>query len=297
MSYPHRPGFTWVELVVVVLILGMLVALLPSFLINSRSPGRRASCMNNQKQLSLGMLAYESSHRQFPGYVNRIGKDSSGNDILAGDIVAGWVVPLFPHLEHRNLWERWHTGTASDDTDGDGDPDAHVFIRMLICPSDPPAQETADSTPLSYVVNCGRPGDSDTVADGVFFNHDVDSQPLRISLDYIAQHDGASSTLLLSENIQAGRWTDTTEANLGMVWRKSPGPGSMINQGKDAGDRPQDVKYARPSSHHRGIVVATFCDGHVVFLDDEIDYRVYQHLMTPHGGAAGLPGKLDEDDF
>ncbi len=292
MSDRTRSIFGWPGLVVIVLLVGLGLALLLPALLYQREVARRTICMKHHKLHGLTILAYESSHRRLPGYVNRIGKDSSGNDI-----VASWVVSLFPHMERHDLWQRWRAGTAADDTDGDGEPDAYVFMRELTCPSDPPAQETAGSTPLSYVVNCGRPGDSDTLADGVFFNHDVDFEPLQMSLDYIAQHDGTASTLLLSENIQAGRWTDTTEANLGMVWRRSPGPASMINQGKNAGDRPQDVKYARPSSHHRGIVVASFCDGHVVFLDEEIDYRVYQHLMTPDSGAAGVPGLLEDDDF
>ncbi len=82
-----------------------------------------------------------------------------------------------------------------------------------------------------------------------------------------------------------------------MVWRQSPGPCSPINQCTDAADRPQDLKYARPSSRHGDGVVVIFCDGYGRFLSEDIDYRVYQHLMTPDSRAAGVPGVLSEDDF
>ena len=105
--------------------------------------------------------------------------------------------------------------------------------------------------------------------------------------------DGAANTLLLSENLQAGYWTDTSEGDLGMVWFESPGPNSAINAGKNVGYRPQDIQYARPSSNHPGGVVASFCDGHFQFLSDRIDYNVYRHLMTPDSKAAGVSGTFD----
>ena len=65
----------------------------------------------------------------------------------------------------------------------------------------------------------------------------------------------------------------------------------------NVGDRPQDIRYARPSSHHSGGVVVSFCDGHQQFVSEDIDYRVYQHLMTPDSKAAGVAGELKESDY
>ena len=51
-------------------------------------------------------------------------------------------------------------------------------------------------------------------------------------------------------------------------------------------DGPHDVvtsmweSYAYPSSRHPGGVNAAFCDGHIVFIDDQIEPRVYAMLMT-----------------
>jgi prepilin-type processing-associated H-X9-DG protein len=148
-------------------------------------------------------------------------------------------------------------------------------------------------TPLSYVVNCGRPGDEDTLAHGVFHNHNVSGEPVRVTLDELSKHDGTNYTLMGSENLQAGFWADTEEANVGMVWLEKPERCSPINQCFDAGARPQDIQYARPSSRHPGGVIATFCDGHLQFLRENIDYQVYQHLMTPDSQAAGVTGTFD----
>ena len=275
-----RFGLTLLEVLVLLVIVGLLLVLVIGYLTQqpARGPNPRPQCMNNQKQIAWALQNYEAAHGYFPGYVNRIGDDPAKERLTVS-----WSVPLLPYLERSDLWEEWRGGNP-----------IVVELDLLICPSDPPEQLDA---PLSYVVNCGLPGDSDTWADGVFFNHDIDSEPMLNSLAHISECDGAQNTLLLSENIQAGLWSDTMEADVGMVWRKSPGPCSPINQCIDAANRPQDLKYARPSSRHGGGVVVIFCDGHGRFLSEDIDYRVYQHLMTPDSRAAGVPGVLAEEDF
>jgi hypothetical protein len=288
MTGRNRAGLTLVEVFVIIVVLGVLMALLVAYLTIPHGPSRRTECLYKQKQLALALWNYESAHGHFPGYVNRVGQTSGGKWV-----VGSWVVSILPYLERDDLSGLWTTGRAQDDADRDGNPDGFVGMPLLRCPSDP-IQGSPPYTGISYVVNCGLPGDEDTVADGVFHNHDVD-KPVLVSIKDIA--DGAAMTLLLSENVQAGRWTDTAEADVGMVWRHAPEPCGGINECLDAGDRPSDLRYARPSSHHPGVVVATFCDGHVQSLDEGIDYRVYQHLMTPDSAAAGVPGKLDEGDF
>lgn len=54
----RKDGFTLIELLVVMAILAILAALLYSVLSSSMEAGKRAPCINNVKQLSLGMLIY-----------------------------------------------------------------------------------------------------------------------------------------------------------------------------------------------------------------------------------------------
>jgi hypothetical protein len=189
-------------------------------------------------------------------------------------------VPLFGYLDRADLDSEWHSGNA-----------VAVGLLFTTCPEHPLKDSERRTQPLlDYVVNCGLPGDADTAATGVFHNHNVDS-PVYVSLDYLAEHDGSAYTFMLSENLQGGLWTDTEEANVSMVWFREPDQCSGINRCKDVGQRPQDIRYARPSSNHAGGVLATFCDGHTQFISDTIDYSVYQHLMTPCDKDAGLrPG-------
>ena len=286
MAEPHRPSLRWWELIVVFVVVLMLLCLfLPA--VNHHGPSRRARCMNNQKQLAFALLMYESRHRHFPGYRNHINDDVAGNPVIAS-----WLVMVFAELDQNQLAEAWK------------DPEVLaadkpvIHWELLTCPNDARDPPSDPRKPwIAYVVNCGKPGDSDTPAHGVFHNHDVDADPVRVSLDYMMQHDGATYTLLVSENIQAGSWTVADEANLGMVWRDSPGGCNRINECKDIGDRLHNLQYARPSSNHPGGVVAAFCDGRQMFLSEKIDYEVYQHLMTPDSSQAGVPGEFDPEDF
>lgn len=66
MLAARHSGFTWIELVVVIIILAVLVALLLPSVETAREAGRRASCTNNLKQIGLALHNYGQSHKAFP---------------------------------------------------------------------------------------------------------------------------------------------------------------------------------------------------------------------------------------
>ena len=61
-------GFTAVELVVIVIIVGILIALLIPAVQSVREGGNRANCCNNMQQISLAMMNYQSLHRPAAGF-------------------------------------------------------------------------------------------------------------------------------------------------------------------------------------------------------------------------------------
>src|SRR5829696_3555618 len=64
-------GFTLVELLVVIAVIGVLVALMLPAIQSTREAARKTQCSNNLKQIGLGIHGYLTEHGAFPpGYVS-----------------------------------------------------------------------------------------------------------------------------------------------------------------------------------------------------------------------------------
>ncbi len=142
----RRPGkgFTLVELLVVIGIIGVLVGLLLPAVQAARESARQTQCKNNLKQIGLAAHHFEERMRCFPpGYVGPISKLPS--DWLDGQHV-GVLVFLLPFLEQKNVHDRLELDlfdlkrTRPSYWDSSRDPDvwrmAHERISEFRCPSD-----------------------------------------------------------------------------------------------------------------------------------------------------------------
>ena len=109
-------GFTLVELLVVIAIIGVLVALLLPAVQAAREAARRNSCLNNIKQISLGLNNHESARQFFPvaSTAPFLGSGTPATLTTVNNRVTGttdgdgwsWLVQILPYVEQQPLYNQ-----------------------------------------------------------------------------------------------------------------------------------------------------------------------------------------------
>jgi prepilin-type N-terminal cleavage/methylation domain-containing protein len=287
----RRRGFTLVELLVVITIIGILLSLLLPAVQAAREAARRLVCINNLKQIGLAIYLHHDAHRQLP----------SGWDTLDpithkpnpyGDPGWGWNAQILPFLEQRTL----HNGIAHNSLpifDPSNQQTREAVLRILLCPSDTSeehfelAQDPAVGTtdPLfpvklatsSYIGVFGTVDIHwaceyyDCAGDGVFFRDE------RLSVGEIA--DGLSNTFFVGE-----RSSDVATATwVGVVSGGEHAPcrvvGTSVHILND-----EDDEYHVFSSQHPGGAHFLLGDGSVHFVRETIELPVFRALCTRADG-------------
>jgi prepilin-type N-terminal cleavage/methylation domain-containing protein/prepilin-type processing-associated H-X9-DG protein len=318
----HRPkrrrsqrsldGFTLVELLVVVSIIGVLIALLLPAVQAAREAARRGACANNQKQIGLAITNYEGAYNKFPP--GRVGCDNTGDYTSVSvcppgltpeqKTAASGFVEILPQLElqalydmlairHGGLWNKniADLGWYSDDNKSWG---IKKRPQVYICPSDT-SNSISDvyvgvlAATGSYAFVNGTLGPEDPAKAVKFENNGLFLYVHKRKAKEV--EDGLSNTMMLGEVALA----DTYESS--NVWtyalanadclRSTANPLNTIPGAGQVKDRQNG---AFGSQHPSGAIFC-FGDGHVEFLADNVSFPLYQEMSTISPGTA-----FGEDD-
>ena len=291
-------GFTIVEVLVVIAILGILVALLLPAVQAARESARRSQCSNNLRQIGIGLQNFESAKRGLPaGYVSAFAAD--GTDTGPG---WGWAALLLGNIEESALSAQLHFDLPIEDP-------ANLtgrtqLVATYLCPSDTvvpvwstykdvgtvnPSLKICDVASANYVAMFGNsePGIDGT---GLFFRNS--------HVQFREITDGTSQTIAAGERshlLGEATWVGSVTGAL-----LAPGPddndgvgtfeiehgstmvlgqsGEHISPGDPNGET--DMFYSR----HPGGVNFVFADAHVDFLNTDMDAKIFEALSTRAGG-------------
>ncbi|HTU24559.1 MAG TPA: DUF1559 domain-containing protein [Pirellulales bacterium] len=296
-----RSAFTLVELLVVIAIIGLLVALLLPAVQQARESSRRASCVNNLKQIGLAMTTYHDVHKSYPA--------------ARPTPASGIMIPLLPFLEERGLAGEYNaTVTFYDPTNQSV---VQGILPVARCPSTPDSLVVMTfANPFNGASNPFPSGTNATFwstrAD-YMVHHLVSTNglptgkkrnPPLVNTDTTWPMrkitDGLSQTILFQE--QAGRpdyWIGGTKqpTDAGMTyptwWGTWAGYLTFQYQGYAADNVTVGTVCAINCSNSQGSYAfhptgenVLFCDGSVHFLNDTIGVFTMYALCTRDGAEA-----------
>ena len=148
---PSRPGFSLVELLVVIGIIGVLVGLLLPAVQIVRESANRTQCENNLHQIGLALHNYEGVNGVFPpGYISQPDNPAMGpvdpdfNDAGPG---WGWLTLLLPYLERQDVFNSLNLNLPCYDRVNAAA--VKTEIKIFLCPSDGGGQNPTAGGPVN----------------------------------------------------------------------------------------------------------------------------------------------------
>ena len=295
-------AFTLVELLVVIAIIGILIALLLPAVQAAREAARRTQCASNLYQMTIATHNYVDVNKCLP-------PGSTGGDFTVSgpwcDPVYGcglpwghfsWASIILPFTEDAILYDKinfkvlaYAQSIPEDNLNNRGpagDP-SNVFAAthmppLFVCPS---AHRVQPETQFKdYGINSGTgeccPERTSSGMAGIAWTNS--NLPLR------KVTDGLSKTLLYIEFAHWGNhsWIDPEMGANQFMWVHHPSQG-YVNCAESDGtpSPPNTVIYNHRAAHseHAGGVQASMADGHVGWVSDDIDFRVYRSIFTRAG--------------
>jgi prepilin-type N-terminal cleavage/methylation domain-containing protein/prepilin-type processing-associated H-X9-DG protein len=322
MGTGRARGFTLIELLVVIAIIAVLIALLLPAVQAARAAARRIQCVNNLKQLGLGM----QNHHDVQGTLPWGAKNNPAQT---------WAFLILPYLEQVQMSNALNMTLAA--TVFENSTVVQSKLGVFACPSDPLGYALWNSTSATipsrskgnYVVNWGNsdfeqnmplatiPNDSLAPANlGPYAFVTSLTGPFRVNNTTTAVTpfglrdiiDGTSNTMMASEvkfvrdasngksDARGDVWAEGTKC--GYTFMAATPPNSLIPDQLDGtngcpnknSDPPcvqtsgNTREFNAARSYHPGGVNVLFCDGSVKFIKDSVSLPAFRALSTMRGG-------------
>ena len=300
----NKLGFTLVELLVVIAIIAMLVTLLLPAVQAAREAARRAQCINNLRQVGLGVLNFESANGFVP----------FGSDYPKS--TKTWAASILPFIEAQAHFDMFDFSKPL--RDNVNRPARTIPVNVYMCPSDPdsgnrpildqrgdsPAHNPSESAMLSYPGSMGpthpdncpfcpdnRPSPDNWCCQGLSFGTGDEGSFVgmfgryekTIALKRVT--DGLSKTVLAGETIPSHYvWNGAFVPNFPVSGMTIP-INTMEQDDKKHGGHTL-ILWAITSgfkSYHPGGANFVMGDGSVHFFSESIDHQIYAGLGTRAG--------------
>ena len=132
---PSRKGFTLVELLVVIAVIGILIALLIPAVQQVRAAARKVECQNNLKQIGVALHHHLDVYKKFP-----CGATDTDEEKTPVGYGVSWHLRILPFYEQNSTFTgyNFHNGSPGPGWDTQNLDWLHnKNITTLTCPSSP----------------------------------------------------------------------------------------------------------------------------------------------------------------
>lgn len=135
-----RTALTIIELLVVILIIGLLLAILLPAIQASRESARRVQCASHLRQVALAVQTYEQTQRKLPAlYSGPFGAEIVANEAF---FMHSWQSLILPQLGENTLFQQIDFSKHASHVDNE--PAISTRVSMYVCPSASRSQELLD---------------------------------------------------------------------------------------------------------------------------------------------------------
>nr|WP_261361671.1 DUF1559 domain-containing protein [Aeoliella straminimaris] len=299
-----RTGFTLVELLVVLAIIGVLVALMLPAVQMAREASRRSTCQNNLRQVGVATLNFETAHGKFPP-----GKKWSGPRTDPNTFDYAWACIILNHLEEEAIYDKIDFNYKL--VSPENIPATSQIISTYLCPSASTLEP--HRSPGGFIQGLGgQPGEGLGCIDYLGISGPDKKKPNPVTgVDYGPQRgillgtkglekedilieppsvttakitDGLSNTLMVAECTGRGADVNSQGEIKGLTGAWALGGNiTHIKKGVNDEEPPKVWEDERVFSDHPGGANSLAADGSVHFLTDDMEPQVLRSYCSRNG--------------